>query len=345
MSSTLSWRLTQIEPYESDATDQKLLSALQKDCRISNTDIAHTLRISKASVTYRIRRLEEKKIIHGYLTHVDIFKLGFRGVLIRLSVNGPPARQKECAELLAHHPQVLSVYTAFRPFNLMIGVIYETENDLSSFLSFIKKNLGVSNYEVVSLQAYSAMSVDYSQKNVEIFSRKNNYSVPKKQTFTLVPFHAALLGLLSRHARKTVTQLAEETHTHKSTVKKALNDLVNQKIIIKFTASVNPYSIPGTFLAAWWMSFPDADEIRRLRTWLHEKKCSNGFVQAVGKYNVIAFTFFHSPQSLASFEESFNEQFPHCTDYRMELLKEQAKSEWFSPFMEERLLSRMKETK
>ncbi len=59
-----------------DLTDQKILTALQADGRISNTDLSRKVGLSESPCLRRVRKLEEDGVITGYSALLDNRKLG-----------------------------------------------------------------------------------------------------------------------------------------------------------------------------------------------------------------------------------------------------------------------------
>ena len=59
-----------------DATDWRILEALQADGRASYADLARTVAMSPSAVTERVRRLEEAGVITGYSALIDPERLG-----------------------------------------------------------------------------------------------------------------------------------------------------------------------------------------------------------------------------------------------------------------------------
>ena len=59
-----------------DATDQKILSLLQTNARFSNAELAEAVGMNASSVFERVRKLEKKGVITGYVATVDPEKLG-----------------------------------------------------------------------------------------------------------------------------------------------------------------------------------------------------------------------------------------------------------------------------
>ena len=56
---------------ELDAIDRRLLELLQRDGRISNADLARTVRMAPSAVFERVRRLERDGVIRGYGAQLD----------------------------------------------------------------------------------------------------------------------------------------------------------------------------------------------------------------------------------------------------------------------------------
>ena len=65
-----------------DYFDRRTLFELDKNARISGTSIGKKIRKSKQFVDYRIKKLEENKILKGYITVIDYSKLGYLSVRV-----------------------------------------------------------------------------------------------------------------------------------------------------------------------------------------------------------------------------------------------------------------------
>jgi Lrp/AsnC family leucine-responsive transcriptional regulator len=59
-----------------DAIDLRILEILQHDARVTQQEIARRVRLSQPSVADRIRKLEARGVILGYVAKVDPAKLG-----------------------------------------------------------------------------------------------------------------------------------------------------------------------------------------------------------------------------------------------------------------------------
>ena len=59
-----------------DATDRKILDLLQENARLSNAEMAEAVGLTVSSVHERVKKMEKKGIIKGYVAMVDPDKLG-----------------------------------------------------------------------------------------------------------------------------------------------------------------------------------------------------------------------------------------------------------------------------
>ncbi|MEZ0290875.1 MAG: Lrp/AsnC family transcriptional regulator [Sulfolobales archaeon] len=94
-----------------DETDLMILRALQENSRLSLNDISKKLNMPKATVHYRLRKLESMGVIKAYRAILDHEKLGFEYITITL-VRGRYGRDyhDQIGSTLASLPYVQSVY-------------------------------------------------------------------------------------------------------------------------------------------------------------------------------------------------------------------------------------------
>lgn len=97
-----------------DETDVKILNLLQKDCRRSILNMSKQIGISKSTLSYRIKRLEEEGIIEGYYAKVDPSKLG-EDIQIIVQVRAKFGRgyTESIGNALAEIPGVWGVYFVY----------------------------------------------------------------------------------------------------------------------------------------------------------------------------------------------------------------------------------------
>ena len=84
---------------EIDPTDTKLLDALVADARISIAELARLVGLSPPSVSERIKRLEEARVIEGYTVKIDPKALGLP-LAAWLRIRPIPGQLRKVTEIL-----------------------------------------------------------------------------------------------------------------------------------------------------------------------------------------------------------------------------------------------------
>ncbi|MFH8726975.1 Lrp/AsnC family transcriptional regulator [Streptomyces termitum] len=95
--------------YLPDATDWRILDALQARGRASYAELARAVSMSPSAVTERVRRLEEAGVITGYTAVVDHERLGLP-ILAFVRLRYPTGNYKPFHDLIAATPEVLEAH-------------------------------------------------------------------------------------------------------------------------------------------------------------------------------------------------------------------------------------------
>ncbi|HRN77136.1 winged helix-turn-helix transcriptional regulator [Ottowia sp.] len=108
--------------YSLDRIDRKILHELQRDGRISMTELAERVSLSTSPCTERVRRMERAGVIQGYHARVNPEALG-RGLLVfvelTLSSKSADVFEKMRREL-QHEPRVLECHLISGPFDYLV---------------------------------------------------------------------------------------------------------------------------------------------------------------------------------------------------------------------------------
>ncbi len=104
-----------------DVKDKKILEQLSLNTRQSNTQIAKKVGLSKDAVSYRIKNLENQKIILGYYSLFNIAKLGCITYKFMLTFQNTTSEiEKSIIEYLKNNPNVGWVVSCDGYYNLMV---------------------------------------------------------------------------------------------------------------------------------------------------------------------------------------------------------------------------------
>jgi DNA-binding Lrp family transcriptional regulator len=119
-----------------DATDLRILEALQNDARQTYTAIGKRLGIAHSTVYDRMKRMEQYGVIKKYTAIIDADKTGAKNITALMTVFTDPKESERVAEKLCEAPQVLEVYTSLSEELLIIAkVVAENQESLHTFIA------------------------------------------------------------------------------------------------------------------------------------------------------------------------------------------------------------------
>ena len=130
---------------ELDRTDRKILDILQRQGRISMTELAEQVGLSTSPVTERVKRMEREGVIMGYYARVSPEALGktlLVFVEITLSSKDGEVFDKVRDELL-HMPDVLECHLVSGGFDYLIKARLSGMSEYRDLLGAILKKLPV----------------------------------------------------------------------------------------------------------------------------------------------------------------------------------------------------------
>lgn len=133
-----------------DAIDARILAALQRDGRMTITDLAETVGLSPSPCLRRVRLLEEAGVIAGYVAVVDQNRVGLE-INVFASIRLERQREEEMerfSSAVSQWPEVMECYlmTGTRDYlmRIVVGSLPEYERFIKDKLSRLE---GVSSIE------------------------------------------------------------------------------------------------------------------------------------------------------------------------------------------------------
>jgi Lrp/AsnC family transcriptional regulator for asnA, asnC and gidA len=121
-----------VNSYELDELDLEIIAALKADGRATNQDIARGLKLAPATVSARIRRLEELNAMR-VVAVTDFSALGL-DVLLAVGIEVQGRAAEDVAEELAKLPEVFAVHLVTGARDIEILVALRDFQELQPFL-------------------------------------------------------------------------------------------------------------------------------------------------------------------------------------------------------------------
>ncbi len=118
-----------------DSYNRKILYELQKNARISYTDLGKKIGLSGPAVKERVYKMEESGIIKGYTTRLDLSKLGFSlFAIINFKMN--PGNIHRFIVKLKNMPEVIECNRITGGDNMIIKVALKETQELERIINY-----------------------------------------------------------------------------------------------------------------------------------------------------------------------------------------------------------------
>ena len=148
-----------------DKLDQRILSVLQQDGRISNQLLAEQVGLSPAACWRRVRTLEESGVILGYSARLDPERVGQRlWVLVNLSLQRHNLDSTaEIEQQVSSYPEVLQCFAVTGSADFVLRVVVR---DMASYDRFL-------NSKIFTLQGIAQVHSNFALREI-----KNTETIP-----------------------------------------------------------------------------------------------------------------------------------------------------------------------
>jgi Lrp/AsnC family leucine-responsive transcriptional regulator len=117
-----------------DAIDLQILKLLQEDGRISNTDLAHQVGLAPPTVLRRVKLLEERGYIRGYVALVDPISLGLTVTAFIFVESVACSELTELGNFLSELPGVQEVHRVIGEWCFLLKVRTQSPQTLETLI-------------------------------------------------------------------------------------------------------------------------------------------------------------------------------------------------------------------
>ena len=223
-----------------DSYDKKILFELDKNARISTTDLAKQLRKSKQFVDYRIKKLEQEKVILGYTTVIDYSKLGYISIRVYFKLhNIAPEQQKAMEDDLIKDKEVWWLVTLEGPWDIAYAMAVKNVLDfydywdktMQKYRKFISKRLIVVYTHIKQYPKSYIINKNNTEPGTLVGA--------SKEIIIIDNLDKQLLKLISDKAKLPLLEIANKLKTSPQVIRNHLNKLKKSGIIQGYRALID----------------------------------------------------------------------------------------------------------
>ena len=224
-----------------DRKDFKLLYELDKNSRLSYSQLSKKVGLSQESIRYRINKLVKGGVINKFFTVIDISKLGFTFYKILLKLhNVNEEKIKRIIDFLCKEGNVVWLTSLEGSYD--IGLVVKAENilELNTFLekldSRYNKNI---NKRIFSVNVYGDyLNRDYLINNKRTSEPKLSYTIESKKE-KIDKKDLDIIKELTDDARISAVEIGEKLNISPDNVLQRKKKLENKNIITKYNIVLN----------------------------------------------------------------------------------------------------------
>jgi DNA-binding Lrp family transcriptional regulator len=230
---------------EIDDIDKRILFELERNARIPDVKLAKIVRKSKDAVRYRIKSLEEKKIITGYKTWIDMAKLGFGSSTLYLSLINLPDKKEKLIEYIKNDSRTYWLGVAEGSWNVGVSYFVKSNEELFDMKHKLLSKFGDI---IIDIRITSLVGVSIHEKNFLVNEVTKLTSFTEKvEENELDEMSKKILKEIFWNATENIATLADKLDTTIDVVRNRIRNMEEKRIIIRYSAIIDYQKIGYEF--------------------------------------------------------------------------------------------------
>ncbi len=306
-----------------DEIDMAIITELKSDGRCSATRMSKALGIHRNTVSMRLRRLLDERIITPAI-YASPAALGYR-TIATIGINVEPGQADIVAEAMASLPNVHYVFICLGRYDIMVWALFRDQEELYTFMrDKLGRTAGITgieimvNLDIVKL-AFAFLGPSHiSQSDAQDVRPVTGALTAPQGNDTLDEQDLAIIRELQLEPRKSVVALSRTMGIHRNIVTAKLKRLADRDIV-KAVITINPVRLGYSVIAAMGISvLPSA--IEPASDMMKAAANIHSVVICTGRYDIMIWGSFHDQEELYHFVRTNLGQAPGIRDYEITIV-------------------------
>jgi len=221
-----------------DLKNKRILHELDKNARISYSEIAKRIKLSKNSVIKRIKKMEKEQIILGYNALININNLGYTTYDIYLKFKGTTLeKEQQIIEDMIKHKDIWFVERVEGNISLSLLISTKTPEEFNEIWSKVYEKIKpyVELIRIAILLEYHHFTrrylLDSHQKELIVIGKRGNSKIDKKDE--------TLLKIISSDVRISLLDISSKLNLNTKSVMMRIKKLEKGEIILGYKLNLN----------------------------------------------------------------------------------------------------------
>jgi Lrp/AsnC family transcriptional regulator, leucine-responsive regulatory protein len=267
-----------------DLKDKKILWNLDKDSRQTFSHIGKDIGLSKEAVFYRIKRLEEEKVISGYPTFVSLAKLGLMHMKMLIKLQNIKKEKKgEFIKYLTHHKNTNWVASCRGTYDLIVGFVLK---DLLEFRK-VKDEIYRLYSDFIHSITLSLMLENnvYGRKYFIGESQEVKHYIGSSAKAEMDRLDFRILKILSANTRVKTTEISSALKESERKIAYRIWQMEKKGVIQKYSISINHEKLGLSFVKAFIYLSNIKSRAKLISYLANQKNCIYN-VEALGNWDI-----------------------------------------------------------
>ena len=269
-----------------DLKDKKILTLLDGDSRLSNSQIAKRVGLSKPAVEYRIQRFHKNNIIFTYYSVIDFTKLGYSQYKIYFKFQDIILEdEQKIVDYWNKDKNSIWVAQIRGRWDLAVSILARSNFEFGKILSeFMNQYSRFILAKDVLLTEYSPI---YAREYLtETKPSEFIYGIPSK-IYELDDTDKKILKELSKNARINIVDLAEKTKLSRDIINYRLKKLTKEKIIVQYRCYLNLQNLGVNHYKIIFRTknFDEQSE-KEIKSYVTQHKKATQFLKLIGSWDL-----------------------------------------------------------
>lgn len=212
-----------------DEIDRRLLSELSENSRQDYATLSKKLQLSRDRVKYRMRKLEQSRVIQGYSTLINPSRFGVSLYKTYMRVDNDKARLTKLIEYLHKHPRTYWVAECYGHWDLILVIFAHTPRE---FQDIQDEMLSKFKDIILTFRVYIIVDACFFSRTYLSGMSIERFAVGGAEEWrTLNALDFRILKLLSSNSRASYSEIAASLKVSPSTVRYRIERLEKEEII------------------------------------------------------------------------------------------------------------------
>lgn len=269
-----------------DLKDKKILTLLDGDARLSNSQIAKKVGLSKPAVEYRLKRFEKNNLIFQYYTIIDFTKLGYSQYKIYFKFQNITLEdEQKIIDYWKNDKNSVWVAQIRGRWDLSVSILaisnFEFGKILSEFMNkfskfILEKDVLLTEYSPIYAREYLT----------ETKPSEFVYGVPSN-IYELDDTDKKILKELSKNARISIVELAEKIRLSRDIINYRLKKLIKEKIIVQYRCYLNLQNLGvNHYKIIFRTKNLDEQSEKEIKSYVTQHKKATQFLKLIGSWDL-----------------------------------------------------------